>query len=119
MSKEINLKIDENLITPEVKEFAKIAQECIEEFPKIAQECVELYAKKNADYGNAFDANIDKFGEVVATIRIGDKYSRLEQLTKPNSKANVEDESIDDTLIDLACYAIMALSYRRRRQLDV
>ena len=109
MSKEINLKkIDEKLITPEVKEFAKIAQECI-----------ELYAKKNADYGNSFDTNMDKFGEIVGTIRIGDKYSRLEELTKPDNKANVKDESIDDTLIDLACYALMVLSYRRRKQLDV
>lgn len=103
----IEINIDEKLITPEVKKFAKLAQEC-----------VELYAKKNADYGNAFDDNMDKFGDVVATIRIGDKYSRLEQLTKRNNEANVKDESIDDTLIDLACYAIMTLSYRRRKKLN-
>jgi hypothetical protein len=108
MSKEINLKIDENLITPEVKEFAKIAQEC-----------VELYAQKNADYGNSFDVNMDKFGEIVGTIRIGDKYSRLEKLTKPDAIAKVNDESIDDTLIDLACYSIMMLSYRKRKKFDI
>lgn len=108
MSKEINLKIDEKLFTSEVR--------C---FTDIAIECIELYAKKNADYGNSFDANMDKFGNVVATIRIGDKYSRLEQLTKSGNKANVNDESIDDTLIDLACYAIMTLSYRRRNKLNV
>lgn len=107
MSKEINLKIDEKLFTSEVR--------C---FTDIAVECIELYAKKNADYGNSFDDNMDKFGDVVATIRIGDKYSRLEQLTKRNNEANVKDESIDDTLIDLACYAIMTLSYRRRKKLD-
>lgn len=104
----IEINIDEKLITPEVKKFAKLAQECI-----------ELYAKKNADYGNSFDENMDKFGEIVGTIRIGDKYSRLEKLTKPNNKANVKDESIDDTLIDLACYALMMLSYRKRKQFDV
>lgn len=108
MSKEINLKIDEKLFTSEVKRFTDIAVECI-----------ELYAKKNADYGNSFDVNMDKFGDVVATIRIGDKYSRLEQLTKSGNKANVNDESIDDTLIDLACYAIMTLSYRRRNKINV
>ena len=104
----IEINIDEKLITPKVKKFAELAQEC-----------VELYAKKNADYGNSFDDNMDKFGEIVGTIRIGDKYSRLEQLTKPNNKANVKDESIDDTLIDLACYALMMLSYRKRKQFDV
>lgn len=104
----IEINIDENLITPEVKKFAELAQECI-----------ELYAKKNADYDNSFDENMDKFGEIVGTIRIGDKYSRLEKLTKPSNKANVKDESIDDTLIDLACYALMMLSYRKRKQFDV
>lgn len=104
----IEINIDEKLITPEVIKFAKLAQEC-----------VELYAKKNADYGNSFDENMDKFGEIVGTIRIGDKYSRLEKLTKPNNKANVKDESIDDTLIDLACYSLMMLSYRKRKQFDV
>ena len=99
----IEINIDEKLITPEVKEFAKIAQEC-----------VELYAKKNADYGNSYDTNMDKFGEIVGTIRIGDKYSRLEKLTTPGAEAKVKDESIDDTLTDLACYAIMMLSYRRK-----
>lgn len=108
MSKEFKITLEDNLCTEEVERFAKIAQECI-----------ELYAKKNADYGNSFDVNMDKFGEIVGTIRIGDKYSRLEKLTKPNNEANVKDESIDDTLIDLACYAIMALSYRRRRKLNV
>ena len=102
----IEINLDEKLVTPEVKEFAKIAQDC-----------VELYAKKNADYGNSFDDNMDKFGEIVGTIRIGDKYSRLEKLTKPGNEANVKNESIDDTLIDLACYAIMMLSYRKRQKI--
>lgn len=84
------------------------------EFEKIAKECVVLYAKKNADYGNSFDHGIDALGIGHGVSRLYDKMSRLIQLYKNNEQAQVEDETLDDTLRDLACYAIMIMSYRRR-----
>ena len=84
------------------------------EFEKITKECVALYAKKNADYGNSFDQGIEALGIGHGVSRLYDKMSRLIQLYKNNEQAQVEDETLDDTLRDLACYAIMIMSYRRR-----
>lgn len=74
---------------------------------KLANEMTDLYARKNRDYGNSFDKTMDKFGLVVSAIRIGDKVSRLQSLVANKGEAQVKDESIADTFIDLACYAIM------------
>lgn len=84
------------------------------EFEKITKECIALYAKKNADYGNSFDQGIEALGIGHGVSRLYDKMSRLIQLYKNNEQAQVEDETLDDTLRDLACYAIMIMSYRRR-----
>lgn len=45
-------------------------------------------------------------------IRLEDKLNRLKALTR-NGNQQVNDESIDDTLMDLANYAIMTLVERR------
>ena len=42
------------------------------------------------------------------------KLFEIAKLYKNNEHAHVEDETLDDTLRDLACYAIMMMSYRRR-----
>lgn len=76
-------------------------------FDRILGEMAELHARKNADYGNAFADSFSEFGIVSAVIRLNDKINRLKSLTKQD--AQVKDESIRDTLIDLACYAVMAI----------
>ena len=76
----------------------------------IANQMTDLYARKNRDYGNSFDKSMDKFGLVVAAIRIGDKVNRLQSLVAKGG-AEVKDESIADTFIDLACYSIMTLMW--------
>lgn len=68
-----------------------------------------LYAAKNADYGNAFGDTFAELGIVSAVTRITDKVNRLKALCKPGSKVRVTDESIRDTLLDLANYAIMTV----------
>ena len=73
----------------------------------LANAMTDLYARKNRDYGNSFDKSMDKFGMVVSAIRIGDKVNRLQSLVKKKGQVEVKDESIADTFMDLACYAIM------------
>ena len=77
----------------------------------IANYMTDLYARKNRDYGNSFDKSMDKFGLVVAAIRIGDKVNRLQSLIAKRGEAEVKDESLADTFIDLACYAIMTMMW--------
>ena len=75
----------------------------------ICMELNELYRKKNRDYGDSFHETFMEEGMAAARIRIGDKFRRFKQLTKPNAQQYVKDESIRDTLIDLANYAIMTI----------
>jgi hypothetical protein len=75
----------------------------------LANKMTDLYARKNRDYGNSFDKSMDKFGLVVAAIRIGDKVNRLQSLVAKRGEAEVKDESLADTFMDLACYSIMTM----------
>ena len=76
----------------------------IKQLENIQEEAKLLFEKKNADYGDAF-AN---YGPVGVLIRIGDKISRLQHISKKGIQL-VEDEKIRDTLIDLHNYAAMAI----------
>ena len=80
------------------------------EHEKICKELNEIYAKKNADYGNSFGYTFQKLGLISAITRISDKYNRICNLaTKKSDEAKVKDETIEDTLKDLANYCIMTL----------
>ena len=77
-------------------------------FESLCCELIALHEKKNKDYGGAFYKSMSKFGVAALMIRLNDKWERLESLFK-NGKAEVADESFEDTLKDIACYAIMGL----------
>lgn len=79
-------------------------------FESICCELIALHEKKNKDYGGAFYKSMSKFGVAALMIRLNDKWERLESLFK-NGKAEVTDESFEDTLRDIACYAIMGLEH--------
>lgn len=81
---------------------------------KICEDLTALYERKNHDYGDSFARTYREFGLTMACIRLDDKLQRLKTLSK--STAQVGDETIDDTLIDLANYAIMTLIERRLEQ---
>lgn len=79
----------------------------VEKHAKICMSLNELYARKNADYGDSFGKSFTEYGLTMACIRLEDKLNRIKALTK--QKAQVSDESIVDTLMDLANYSIMTL----------
>ena len=80
---------------------------------QIANVMTDLYARKNADYGNSFDESLDKFGIIAAMVRISDKVNRLKRLVINPKEAQVKDESIADTYIDLANYAVMTIMWKQ------
>ena len=82
---------------------------------KILDEIHETYKAKNKDYGNSFGKQYEEFGLLSSIIRITDKYERLKQLYK-NNEANVKDESIEDTLLDMANYAIMTVMEMKKEK---
>lgn len=75
---------------------------------EICTEINELYAKKNHDYGDSFHQTFVEEGMAMARIRLGDKFNRFKTLSRGGTQ-RVNDESIRDTLIDLANYAIMTV----------
>lgn len=80
----------------------------VEKHKKICDEINALFAKKNHDYGDSFHISFVEEGMSMPRIRLGDKFNRFKTLSRTN-KQEVNDESIRDTLIDLANYAIMTI----------
>lgn len=74
----------------------------------ICQQLNDLYRRKNADYGDSFGKSFAEYGMVMPCIRLEDKLNRLKALTRKGD-AQVQDESVTDTLLDLANYAIMTV----------
>lgn len=86
----------------------------VERFKFIADDLCELYEEKNKCYNNSFGRTFEQLGIISAVTRISDKYNRLCNLaTNPN--IDNLGESIEDTLKDLASYAIMTLIELRRK----
>ena len=77
---------------------------------RICLELNNIYEKKNADYGNSFANSLDKHGLIAGIVRMDDKMSRLISLNSKNEQ-QVMDESMRDTLMDLANYAIMSVMW--------
>lgn len=78
----------------------------------ILNEIRQLHNRKNADYGDSFDKTLDEFGLVASATRMSDKFNRFKSLIK--NPAQVSDEKIEDTLIDLASYAMMTIKWMRQ-----
>ena len=72
---------------------------------KICEKLNKIYEKKNHDYGDSFGETYNELGIISCVTRMNDKMNRLKTLVKTDNQ--VEDESISDTLLDLANYAVM------------
>ena len=83
-------------------------QSKIEAHKDICLELNNLYERKNHDYGDSFGETFREEGFAMSRIRLTDKLNRFKKLTR-SSEQKVNDESIRDTLIDLANYAIMTI----------
>ena len=84
--------------------------ELIEE---VCNEVKDLLIRKNHDYGDSFSKQYEKYGLLSGIIRMDDKMSRIENLMKRDAKV---DESIEDSIRDLAGYAILTLVEMRKRK---
>lgn len=70
----------------------------------------KMYEKKNADYGNSFHQTFQLEGMAMSRIRLMDKLNRFCTLTRKGAQGQqVNDESVKDTLLDMANYAIMTI----------
>lgn len=87
-------------------------------FYDLLEELAALHAKKNKDYGRKHDpyANVRGSQEwgvspwVGAMVRANDKMKRLQVYAQTGTLAN---EGVEDSLLDLAVYVMIALLLRR------
>ena len=80
----------------------------IELHQEICNRLHEIYKQKNEAYGDSFGDTYKKLGPISAVTRITDKHNRLVNLVT-NPDINIGDESINDTLLDMANYCIMTV----------
>lgn len=85
-------------------------------FEQLANQLIDTQKRKNADYGSSFDQTLNEFGLVASATRMSDKFNRFKSLMRCGSTARVEDEKIEDTLMDLAAYAIMTVEWMKKKQ---
>jgi len=81
-----------------------------EKHKEICRELNEIYAAKNDDYGDSFAETRVKYPDAIV-IRLTDKVNRLGHLID-GADPKVPSESITDTLMDIANYAIMEIVER-------
>ena len=74
----------------------------------LCQELNDIYTKKNHDYGDSFHVTYLEEGMAMPRIRLSDKLNRFKNLTR-STEIQVNTESVRDTLMDLANYALMTV----------
>lgn len=78
-------------------------------FATITQELLETFLQKHRDYGKG---NILSIQELGIAFREAEKVERLKNLLM-KAQGGPANEPIDDTWMDIAVYAIIAMMYRR------
>lgn len=83
-------------------------------FYVFVQKMCEIHSTKNQDYGGGNPlgnfmecAEIDVPPVIGIMVRLGDKWSRIKSLIKQGGEGQVKDESLIDTLMDMANYSIL------------
>ena len=80
----------------------------VKQHESLLRQIHDTYIKKNHDYGDSFSRSFKKYGLVAAMVRMEDKWNRLDNLAS-GAEQKVSDESIRDTLLDLAGYCVMTI----------
>lgn len=78
------------------------------DFEEILIEMLTTYREKNDMYGDSFGKSVDKYGMIASLTRISDKFNRFEQMVM-NDNNGTSDESLRDTLLDMASYCVMTI----------
>lgn len=101
------LKNRDNYISEQVIRDKEVKMDKVELHKQICDSLNKLYEDKNHDYGDSVHDTFEKYGLTSFLVRMEDKLNRARTLDKVEGK--VKDEKIEDTLLDLANYAILAV----------
>lgn len=84
-------------------------------FESYTDKLADTLLSKNKAYGDSFAKSVDKYGLSVIGICLSGKYNRLEHLIT-NDELKENDESLEDTLLDMAGYSILGLKYLKEHK---
>lgn len=84
-------------------------EKLVREHKELTTYLSSLYELKNKKYGDSFGKSIRKRGFVSAIVRMEDKWNRLDNLVTMKEDGSDTDESLEDTLVDLANYCLMTV----------
>lgn len=88
-----------------------------EQFKQLTQQMLETFKKKNADYGDSTTQTFREFGLTSYAIRLNDKLNRIKSFCK-KGELEVNDESVIDTLKDMANYCLLAVIDIKNQEKD-
>jgi hypothetical protein len=92
----------------------KAPQTLDEAFEHVNDELLEMFLQKHADYGKG---NILSGKELGIAFRISEKAERLKNLLMSGNTP--ENESIEETFVDIAVYGVIGVLYRRKQFQDL
>lgn len=106
-----------------IKDFEYNYPELCKEFKIIQEEQYELFAGKMMSYGrgnislggNLSDEEDKNLTLTSIWIRMSDKMNRLKNMVVKNQSNPLDDESIEDTWVDISNYSIIALLVGRNK----
>lgn len=81
----------------------------VRRFKELTTKMYETFKRKRNDYGPSSRVTFEMFGPESMAVRMFDKLIRYSNLTSGDTKQLVKDESVKDTLLDLANYALITI----------
>lgn len=81
-------------------------EEKVQKFRSIVSDMADLYEKKNRNYGNSFGDLYQTLGPIAGLVPLHNKLSRITNLIRGGHN---DFESVEDSIVDLASYAVMNL----------
>lgn len=79
----------------------------VEKHEELCNMLHNTYLNKNSDYGDSFSQLYAEYGINYAMGHLKEKLYRLNSITKNPEDIRVKNESVCDTLLDLANYALL------------
>lgn len=98
---------------PQYENNDELSNEDCKAFKAITDKMSDTYKRKNHDYGNAFSEMYDELGINYGYGKIREKVNRIKTLK--DNEAQVANESLMDSLYDLANYSIMIIMELEKR----
>lgn len=78
----------------------------------------DIFQAKRNDYGPSTEDTFKRYGAVSLLVRMRDKLNRLDNLLVSKLRSSVNDERVEDTLLDLANYALITILEIKKAEME-